>query len=76
MPRPTSRIAAATIPSRSQWYAVTVTAKTVSVPWAAPSHRHRLRLTVSVATAIKIAQATCIDGMAASCPGWANPAES
>jgi hypothetical protein len=66
MLKPTARIAAAAIPSRSQWYAVTVTAKTVSAPWAGPSHRHRLRLTVSAATAINIAQATCIDGMAAS----------
>ena len=56
----------ATIPSRSQWFAVTVTHHIVRKKWAIPSARPLAVPVCQSAHAKRPAQATWIDGIAAS----------
>jgi hypothetical protein len=60
---------AATMPSSQKWLAVTITASVVITGYATASQRHRLRSVETTATATRMAQPTCTDGIADSWSG-------
>jgi uncharacterized membrane protein len=61
------------MPSSQKWLAVTITASVVITGYAATSQRHRLLSVATTATATRIAQPTCTDGIADSWSGSRPP---
>ena len=57
------------MPSSQKWLAVTITARVVMTGYATASHRHRLLSVLLTATATRMAQPTCTDGIADSWSG-------